>query len=102
MELQRITPSAATMRQVENWIRAVLPRSARPASPVPRVLAGVALALAGAAAALLLSPKTGAEMRELARKRAQSLGKQARELARRNGRPLMTQAERARRAEATH
>lgn len=67
--------------QLERWVRSVLPRRAAPPSPLPRVLAGLALALAGAAAALLLSPRNGPELRALARKRLERLRRRANDFA---------------------
>jgi hypothetical protein len=107
-QLQRLAPRARTMRDVERWIRSVMPRRTRKSSPVPRVLAGLGLALAGAAAALLLSPKAGPEMRALARKRIDGLRRRATNFAEshdlhlrraHNGRGTESQSERARRTE---
>jgi hypothetical protein len=102
LNLERIAPSASTMRQVERWIRTLLPGSTPRSSPIPRLLVGSALALAGAAAALLLSPKNGREMRAITRKRVASLRQRARDFAKREAPTARAQAERARRAEATH
>jgi hypothetical protein len=107
--LQRYAPRQRTMRDVERWVRAVLPRNPPPSSPLPRVLGAIALVLAGAAAALLLTPKNGVEMRTMARKRLQKLQKTATEFAashdpramRGNGRAGESQGERSRRSEAT-
>jgi len=104
--LQRYAPRATTMREVERWIRSVMPRSTPASSPVPRVLAGLALVLAGAAAALLLSPVNGAEMRKATGKRLKSMRKTATDFAashdpRINGRASQSPAERAPRREAT-
>lgn len=107
--LQRYAPRRRTMRDAERWLRAVLPRNPPPSSPVPRVLGAIALLLAGAAAALLLTPKNGVEMRTIARKRIQKLQKQATEFAashdprtmRGNGHASQSQGERSRRTEAT-
>ena len=107
MTLTRTTPRAARMREVERWIRSILPRAAPRSSPVPRVLAGVAIFVAGAAVALLLSPKNGREMRAITRKRIDDLHRRARSFASRegrragNGRAGETQIERSRRTEAT-
>lgn len=106
INLERITPSASTRRGIERWIRSIAPRSARRSSPVTRLIAGLGLALAGATAALLLSPKTGREMRAITRKRFDALQRSARALkikgraARplKNGRAAETVSERARRA----
>jgi len=105
--LQRYAPRASTVREVERWIRSAMPRRTPKSSPVPRMLAGLALVLAGAAAALLLSPKTGPEMRTLARKRIDRVRRSAKDFAvshdpRRshNGR-AEAQTERSRRTEAT-
>ncbi|HKC49861.1 MAG TPA: hypothetical protein VKF60_03645 [Myxococcota bacterium] len=87
MKLERITPSAATMRGVERWVRRFTPRSMRRSPPVPRVLGGLGLALAGAAAALLLSPKTGREMRGITRRRFAALHRTALALKNRGVRP---------------
>jgi len=106
LNLKRITPRASTMREVERWIRSIVPHSTPRSSPVPRVLAGVALLLAGAAAALLLSPKNGREMRAATRKQIDRLRRRARSFATRegrrigNGRAVQTESERSRRAEA--
>jgi hypothetical protein len=88
MNLERITPSAATLRDVERWIRSFSPRPVPRPSPLPRVLAGLGLALAGAAAALLLSPKTGREMRAITRKRVGALQRVALTLRNRGARPM--------------
>jgi hypothetical protein len=107
MTLTRTTPRASRMREVERWIRSILPRGTPRSSPVPRVLAGAAILVAGAAAALLLSPKNGREMRAITRKRIDGLRRHARSFATRDGRRAgnaragETQIERSRRTEAT-
>jgi hypothetical protein len=100
MNLKRITPRASTMREVERWIRSIVPRSTPRSSPVPRVIAGVSLLLAGAAAALLLSPKNGREMRAITLKQVGRLRRRARWRRIGNGRAAQTESERSRRAEA--
>ncbi|HTO09573.1 MAG TPA: hypothetical protein VMR86_21160 [Myxococcota bacterium] len=79
--LQRKTPRTRALEDMERWVRSVMPRRAPASSPVPRILAGLALALAGAAAALLFAPKNGRDMRALARKRLASLRRQASDFA---------------------
>jgi hypothetical protein len=108
MDLKRITAGReSSIRAVERWIRSIVPRSAPRSSPVPRVLAGVAILLAGAAAALLLSPKNGREMRAITRKQLDGFRRRARSLATREGRRIGTvhaaqsPSERPRRTEAT-
>jgi hypothetical protein len=88
MNLERITPRASTVRGVDRWIRSFAPRPVPRASRVPRLVAGVGLALAGAAAALLLSPKTGREMRAITRKRLDALHRVARSVRSRGERPM--------------
>ena len=107
MTLTRTTPRASRMREVEGWIRSIVGR-APPGSPrVPRVLAGVAIFAAGAAAALLLSPKNGREMRAITRERIDGLHRRARSFATRdwrraaNGRAGEPRLDRSRRTEAT-
>jgi hypothetical protein len=87
MNLERITPRASTVRGVDRWIRSFAPRPVRP-SRLPRLVAGVGLALAGAAAALLLSPRTGREMRAITRKRLDALHRVARSVRSRRDRPM--------------
>jgi len=107
MNLKRITPRESRIREVERWIRSIVPRSTPRSSPVPRVLGGVAILLAGAAAALLLSPKNGREMRAISRKQIDGLRRRARSLAARrgrrmsNGRAPESPSERPRRTDAT-
>ena len=107
MSLKRITPRESTIREAERWLRSIVPRSSARPSPVPRVLAGVAILLAGAAAALLLSPKNGREMRAITRKQIDGLRIRARSLSTRegrrsgNGRAAQAPSERPRRTEAT-
>jgi hypothetical protein len=107
MSLKQITPRESTIREVERWIRSIVPRSAPRSSPVPRVVAGVAILLAGATAALLLSPKNGREMRAITRKQIDGLRRRARSLATREGRRIgngpaaQSPTERPRRTEAT-
>jgi len=79
-QLKRIRAHAPTRRELERWVRSVLPRR-EPRSSLPRVLGGLALLLAGAAAALLLSPKKGSEMRALARQRIEGLRRRANDFA---------------------
>jgi hypothetical protein len=107
MNLKRITPRESRLREVERWIRSIVPRSTPRSSPVPRVLAGVAILLTGAAGALLLSPKNGREMRAITRKQIAGLRLRARSFATRegrrvgNGRAAQSPGERPRRPEAT-
>jgi hypothetical protein len=69
--------SWALRDDIERAIRSFLPRR-QASSPLPRVLAGVALAAAGAAAALCLAPRTGAETRASARRHWNVLQRRAR------------------------
>lgn len=107
MTLTRTTPRASRIREVERRIRSILPRATPPSSPVPRVLVGVAIFVAGAVTALLLSPKNGREMRAITRKQIDGLRGRARSFATRkgrragNGRAGETQIERSRRTEAS-
>jgi hypothetical protein len=107
MNLQRIAPRESRLREVERWIRSIVPRSTPRSSRMPRVLAGVAILLTGAAAALLLSPKNGREMRAITRRQIDGLRQRARSLATRegrrigNGRAAQSPSERPRRTEAT-
>jgi len=71
------TRSWALRDDVERMIRSFLPRE-RASSPAPRIAAGLALAAAGAIAALCLAPRTGAETRAMARRHYGVLRRRAR------------------------
>jgi hypothetical protein len=107
MSLRQIAPRESRLGEIERWIRSIVPRSTPRSTAVPRVLTGVAILLTGAAAALLLSPKNGREMRALTRKQIDGLRRRARSLATRegrrigNGRAAQSPSERPRRTEAT-
>jgi hypothetical protein len=79
-QLRRISPPPKTVRDVQRWVLSMLPRR-EPPSAMPGVLAGLGLVILGAAAALLLSPRTGSELRGLARKQIGDLRRRASDFA---------------------
>ncbi|HTO69437.1 MAG TPA: hypothetical protein VMR31_06210 [Myxococcota bacterium] len=89
--------SAALRTDAERLIRAILPRPQQQTA-LPRILAALALATAGAVAALLLTPKTGAETRAIARRRFAGLRRRTNAFAREAARSDKP----ARRSEATN
>jgi len=90
--------SAGLRAELERAIRGMLPSRQRPSSALPRILAAMALAAAGALAALCLAPRSGAATRALARRRLDGLQRRARGIVRDAAR---TASERSRGAEAT-
>ncbi len=80
--LKARTASASLRGDIERRFRGALTRFAPPPpSSAQRIVAGLALASASAALALMLAPRTGREMRQIARSRANGIWSGARELA---------------------
>jgi hypothetical protein len=91
--------SAALRGDAERVLRSILARPQR-RSALPHVLAALALAAAGAVAALLLAPHSGAENRAMARRGLGQLRRRTRSLAREAAQ--RASAERGRHPETAH
>lgn len=83
MKLRKTGTASSSLRgDIGRRVRGALTRFATPPrSSAPRIIAGLALASASAALALMFAPRTGREMRQIARSRANDVRLGARDLA---------------------